>query len=120
DDVHPLLLQPLRLLEHLVSFAHARGEAEVDLQPAALLAADQGQELLWRWASAVGGGAHVGPRWPGRLRLSGPYARSAASSQADGSVRRKVVPWPGALSQVICPPWAVTISRTMARPSPVP
>ena len=33
---------------------------------------------------------------------------------------RNVVPSPGRLSQVMLPPWAVTISRTIASPSPVP
>ena len=33
---------------------------------------------------------------------------------------RNVVPSPGRLSQVIRPPWAATISRTMASPRPVP
>ena len=46
DHVHALLLEPLPLLEHLVGLADAGGEAEVDLQPAPLLLAEQRQELL--------------------------------------------------------------------------
>jgi hypothetical protein len=53
DDVHPLLLEPLTLLEHLVGFADARCEAQVDLQPASLLMADEGQELLGPATSLV-------------------------------------------------------------------
>src|SRR6516162_8259045 len=32
----------------------------------------------------------------------------------------KVLPWPGSLSTVISPPWASTICRTMASPTPEP
>jgi hypothetical protein len=39
---------------------------------------------------------------------------------AAGSVTLKVVPWPGELSTVIFPPWAVTNWRAMASPSPAP
>ena len=37
-----------------------------------------------------------------------------------GSVIRNVVPFPSSLSQDTLPPCAVAISRTMARPRPVP
>ena len=48
DHVHALLLQALAFLQHLVGLADAGGEAEVDLEPAALLLADQRQEMLRR------------------------------------------------------------------------
>ena len=49
--------QAVAFLEHVVGLAHAGGEAEVDLQPAALLAADEVEEQLglglrcrrWTW-----------------------------------------------------------------------
>ena len=45
-DVDALLLEPVPLAEHRVGLAHAGRRAEVDLEPAPLLAADQVQELL--------------------------------------------------------------------------
>ena len=47
-DVDALLLEPLPLAEHRVRLADARRRAEVDLEPAPLLAADQAEELLGR------------------------------------------------------------------------
>ncbi len=49
DRVHALLLEPLRLLKHLVGFADAGREPQVHLQPAPLLLADEGEELLRPW-----------------------------------------------------------------------
>ena len=60
DDIHALLLEPVALLEHLVGLADAGREAEVDLQPAALLLADQRQELLGV-GRRVGSCAHPRP-----------------------------------------------------------
>src|SRR5262249_3664140 len=54
NDVNPLLLEPLALLEHLEGLADAGGETEVDLEPAALLVADQAQEVLGGWPLSVG------------------------------------------------------------------
>ena len=45
-DVDPLLLEPVPFAEHGVGLAHARRRAQVDLEPAPLLAADQVEELL--------------------------------------------------------------------------
>ena len=50
-----LALEALPFLKHLVGLADAGGETEVDLQPAALLLADQRQEMLRRWPGCVGG-----------------------------------------------------------------
>ena len=47
--------QPVALLEHVVGLAHPGGEAEVDLQPAALLAADEVEEKLGLGLQFVGG-----------------------------------------------------------------
>ena len=44
--VDALPLQPVALLEHVVGLADPGGEAEIDLQPAALLLADQRQKVL--------------------------------------------------------------------------
>ena len=55
DHVDALPLQTVRLLQHLVGLADAGGEAEVDLQPAALLLANQAQEVLRRRAGGVAG-----------------------------------------------------------------
>src|SRR5262249_13410319 len=99
SDVHALLLQALPLLEHFVGLADAGGEAEVDLQPAPLLVADQRQEALRRRPASVR--AHG---WPSRA----------------GNVNRNTVPLSGSLSQVTVPWWASAISLTMARPKPVP
>src|SRR5262249_11468475 len=90
------------LQEHLVGLPDPGGEAEVDLQPAPLLLPQHRQELLGRGASLIS--VHVPP---------------SASPDA-GSVSRNVVPFPSTLSQATSPPWAVTISLTMASPRPVP
>ena len=50
DHVDAVLPQPIAFLEHVVGLAHAGGEAEVDLQPAALLAADEVEEQSRAWA----------------------------------------------------------------------
>ena len=57
--VDALLAQAISFLQHLVGLAHAGGKAEVDLQLAALLLADQVEETLGvracrRWAWAAG------------------------------------------------------------------
>ena len=57
--VDALLLEPVPLAEHRVGLAHAGRGAEVDLQPAPLLAADQVEELLGAGAGRVDG--HGGP-----------------------------------------------------------
>ena len=46
DDVHALGLEPMPLAEHRVGLADAGRRAEVDLEPAPRLAADQVEELL--------------------------------------------------------------------------
>ncbi len=46
DDVDPLRLEPVPLAEHRIGLAHAGRRAEVDLEPAPRLTADQVQELL--------------------------------------------------------------------------
>ena len=48
DHVDALPFEPLAFLQHLVGLADAGREAEIDLEPAALLFADQRQELLRR------------------------------------------------------------------------
>ncbi len=48
DDVHALVAQALSFLQHLERLADAGGEAEVDLEPAPLLLANQRQEILRR------------------------------------------------------------------------
>ncbi len=48
-----------------------------------------------------------------------PFA-AAPSEGAVGKVKVNVVPRPGWLSASIRPPWASTISRAIARPSPAP
>ena len=52
--VDALPLQPMPLAEHGVGLADAGREAEVDLEPAPLLAADQVEELLGGRASGFG------------------------------------------------------------------
>ena len=44
--VDTLPAQPIAFLEHVVGLAHAGGEAQVDFEPAALLAADEVEERL--------------------------------------------------------------------------
>jgi len=46
DHVHALALEAVALLEHFVGLADAGREAEVHLEPAALLLLDQRQEVL--------------------------------------------------------------------------
>ena len=53
--VDALLPQAVSLLEHFVGLAHAGGEAQVDLQPAALLAANQLKETFRIGMRGVGG-----------------------------------------------------------------
>src|SRR5581483_10910756 len=48
DHVHALFFQALPLLQHLVGLTDAGSEAEIDLQPPALLLADQFQKTLRR------------------------------------------------------------------------
>jgi hypothetical protein len=57
DHVNPLSSKAVGLLEHLVRLADASGETEVDLEPATLLLADQGQEMFWRRTQDVAGHA---------------------------------------------------------------
>ena len=57
-DVDAALLQRVRLLEHAVGLADARGEADVELEPAALRALDELEEVL-RPASLGGRGREV-------------------------------------------------------------
>ena len=47
--------QAVAFLEHVVGLAHARGEAQVDFQPAALLPADEVEEELGLGLEFVGG-----------------------------------------------------------------
>jgi hypothetical protein len=57
------------------------------------------------------------------LQVAAPAAQDAAGLTVTGTARGSrtvtVVPAPGALSSPIVPPWALTISRTMASPSPL-
>ncbi len=46
DDVDPLALEAMGLLQHFVGLADARREAEIDLQPPPLLLADHRQKAL--------------------------------------------------------------------------
>ena len=62
DDVHTLGFEPVSLAEHRVGLAHSGRRAEVDLEPAARLPADQVEELL-------GGRAMEFRRRHGRLSL---------------------------------------------------
>ncbi len=41
------------------------------------------------------------------------------ASPARGIQKVKVVPWPGWLATAMSPPWASTMSLTMARPRPM-
>ncbi len=47
--------QPVSLLEHVVGLADPRGEAEIDFQPAALLATNEIEEKLRLGLQFVGG-----------------------------------------------------------------
>ena len=49
-----------------------------------------------------------------------PKAGEKAPPAKNLTAAQKVLPAPGELSTVISPPWAATISATMARPRPVP
>ena len=62
DDVDPLRLEPVPFAEHRVGLAHAGRRAQVDLEPAPRLAADQVQELLGSRAMEFRGGHGNGPR----------------------------------------------------------
>src|SRR5262249_21857406 len=53
---HALLFEPVPFAEHGVGLAHAGRGAEVNLEPAAFLAADQVQELLRSGAGGFGDG----------------------------------------------------------------
>ena len=46
DNVGPLLNEPLPFLQHPVGLAHAGRKAEIDLEPAALLLANQAQKMF--------------------------------------------------------------------------
>src|SRR5437016_4220916 len=100
DDINALRTQALAFLQHLERLADAGREAEVNLEPAALLLANQREEILGR----------------------GPFACRVHvdSSLARGNTIRNTLPSPGRLSQLTRPPCAVTTSRTMASPRPVP
>ena len=88
DHVHALPLEPLALLQHLVGLADAGGEAEVDLEPAALLLADQGEELL-----GSAGGRRCCTELPTRSQL--PRSRTGGRSQSTRQRSRgNVVPPP--------------------------
>ena len=62
DHVDALPPQPVSFLEHVVGLAHARREAKIDLQPAALLAADEIEEKLGLRLQFVGGHGSRSPR----------------------------------------------------------
>ena len=81
----------------------------------------------------VGGRAEsaIGPEGPavrphpdemhksGLRGAAGDYA-GRCSTPAAGKEKKKVEPWPTALSAQTLPPWRATIRRTLARPMPVP
>ena len=56
DDVDPLCFQAVTLAEHRVGLADARGRAQIDLEPAPRLTADQVQELLGTGSLELGAG----------------------------------------------------------------
>ena len=88
--------------------------------------ASASREELERARPRGGGGGRprrAAPGGPARVRPRGIPAglRSAASPRGCfGSETKKVLPWPGALSTQIRPPWSRTISLTMLRPRPAP
>ena len=55
DDVHALALEAMGVLEHLVGLADAGREAEVYPEPAALLLANEVEEMLRIAAGRVSG-----------------------------------------------------------------
>ena len=110
------------------------GEAEVDLQPAALLPADEveegfglgleffsghGSAICWSSVITRSPGDAQGAKdcSPRRLRFRGGLPPRRRHS---GSAMRKTVSRPGSLSHCTVPPWAATISRTIASPRPLP
>lgn len=74
------------------------------------------RKQLWCRCASAYHPAVVSHRW-----WFGRYL-SPAELQATGRGRISVnvEPWPGALVQVICPPWFSTMAFVMARPSPIP
>ena len=48
DDVDALPFEPSSFLQHLVSFADAGREAEIDLQPSSLLSLDEAEKMFRR------------------------------------------------------------------------
>ena len=76
--VHALSLEAVALLQHLVGLADAGGKAEVDLEPAALLVADQRQELLGLRPIASGIDRARGER-------QSPFPRDLEAAPLDGA-----------------------------------
>ena len=62
-DVHSLPLETPAFLQHFVRLADARRETEIDLEPAALLALDQAQEMLGDGFFFFGGHGGVIRAW---------------------------------------------------------
>ena len=61
--IDTLPLQSVALLKHLVSFADTGGEAEIELEPAVLLLADERQEVFRPRTGCVGGHGNVDVGW---------------------------------------------------------
>jgi len=90
DHINTLALEALTFLQHFVGFPDAGGEAQVHLEPATLLLADQRQEVFGRTPGAIGGHSNP-PRQPGHAATDASegewFSSAAGRSSQIGSVR---------------------------------